>query len=157
MQSKNISDVIEHYLKTMLAGKSAVEIKRSQLAAQFDCVPSQINYVIKTRFTIENGYNVSSKRGGGGYIRIVKLELGADAAIYEALLSTVAGAVSLKQAHDLLNSMQIDGWLTAAEACLLKTVISDEALASLPLKQRQLIRGQILTQMLQRLRFFDRK
>ena len=68
MQNRNISDIIERYLKSILAEASQVEIKRSEVADQFDCVPSQINYVIKTRFTLQNGYLVESKRGGGGYI-----------------------------------------------------------------------------------------
>jgi Transcriptional repressor of class III stress genes len=73
MSSKNASDLIECYLKELLTGKHEIEIKRSELAATFDVVPSQINYVIKTRFTIPKGYEVESKRGGGGYIRIVKI------------------------------------------------------------------------------------
>ncbi|MCC5714945.1 CtsR family transcriptional regulator, partial [Klebsiella pneumoniae] len=69
---RNISDLIEQYLKTTLmrSGNELLEIKRSELAKQFQCVPSQINYVISTRFTLEKGYIVESKRGGGGYIRI---------------------------------------------------------------------------------------
>ena len=65
---KNISDVIEAYLKRVLqmSGEDIVEIKRSEIADRFECVPSQINYVIKTRFTVEKGYIVVSKRGGGG-------------------------------------------------------------------------------------------
>lgn len=65
---KNISDVIEAYLKRVLqmSGEDIVEIKRSEIADRFECVPSQINYVIKTRFTVEKGYIVESKRGGGG-------------------------------------------------------------------------------------------
>ena len=75
MQSRNISDIIEQYLKDILADSQQIEIKRSEVAELFNCVPSQINYVIKTRFTIPNGYLVQSKRGGGGYIRIAKVNL----------------------------------------------------------------------------------
>src|SRR5699024_11440478 len=72
---RNISDIIEEYLKKKFntKGKNAIEIKRSEIANQFQCVPSQINYVINTRFTIEKGYIVESKRGGGGYIRIIRV------------------------------------------------------------------------------------
>ena len=56
MQSRNISDIIEQYLKDILADSQQIEIKRSEVAELFNCVPSQINYVIKTRFTIPNGY-----------------------------------------------------------------------------------------------------
>src|SRR5690625_6245305 len=67
----SISDIIEQYLKKRLHNndKKYVEIRRSEIADQFQCVPSQINYVINTRFTLEKGYLIESKRGGGGYIR----------------------------------------------------------------------------------------
>lgn len=72
---RNISDIIENYLKQVLelSESEIVEIKRSEVANKFQCVPSQINYVINTRFTMEKGYMVESKRGGGGYIRISRL------------------------------------------------------------------------------------
>ncbi|WDF82284.1 CtsR family transcriptional regulator [Lacticaseibacillus pabuli] len=75
MQSQNMSDTIESYLKAILAQQQQIEIRRAEIADRFNCVPSQINYVIKTRFTPQRGYVVESKRGGGGYIRIVKAQL----------------------------------------------------------------------------------
>ena len=74
MSAKNTSDSIEEYIKSILAQAGIVELKRSELADVFQVVPSQINYVIKTRFTESRGYIVESKRGGGGYIRIGKIE-----------------------------------------------------------------------------------
>ena len=73
---RNISDIIEKYLKQVidLSNNNAIEIKRNEVADRFDCVPSQINYVINTRFTLERGFVVESKRGGGGYIRIIKVK-----------------------------------------------------------------------------------
>lgn len=73
MPTKNTSDSIEEYIKELLAKSGIAEIKRSMLADSFQVVPSQINYVIKTRFTESRGYEVESKRGGGGYIRIAKV------------------------------------------------------------------------------------
>ncbi len=70
-----MSDIIEAYLNAILAEQRQVEIRRSEIAERFNCVPSQINYVLKTRFTPQRGYAVESKRGGGGYIRIVKAQL----------------------------------------------------------------------------------
>ena len=75
MKNRNMSDIIESYLKQILQQEEHVEISRSEIADQFQCVPSQINYVINTRFTPQKGYIVESKRGGGGYIRIMKLEI----------------------------------------------------------------------------------
>ncbi|MBC8829831.1 CtsR family transcriptional regulator, partial [Escherichia coli] len=86
---KNISDVIEAYLKQVLESSEAVEIKRSEIADKFECVPSQINYVINTRFTMERGYIVESKRGGGGYIRIIKVKMNDKLQLLEAIISMV--------------------------------------------------------------------
>src|SRR5699024_8296088 len=76
MKMSNITDIIERYLKEhfKLKGKNVIEIKRNEIAEQFQCVPSQINYVINTRFTEEKGYMIESKRGGGGYIRIIRIK-----------------------------------------------------------------------------------
>ena len=71
--ARNTSDSIEEYIKELLGQSGTAEIQRSNLADAFQVVPSQINYVIKTRFTESRGYIVESKRGGGGYIRIVKV------------------------------------------------------------------------------------
>ena len=75
MSNQNTSDLIEAYLKKILEESNKIEIRRAEMANLFNCVPSQINYVINTRFTIQRGYAVESKRGGGGYIRIVKVQI----------------------------------------------------------------------------------
>ena len=69
-----MSDVIADFIGEMLSnGGGVAELQRKSLADRFSCVPSQINYVIETRFTPENGYLVESQRGGGGFIRIIRL------------------------------------------------------------------------------------
>ena len=69
-----LSDSIEHFIKTMLSEESTeVELKRNELAEYFGCAPSQINYVLATRFSPDHGYLTESRRGGGGYIRIVRV------------------------------------------------------------------------------------
>ena len=69
----NLSDIIEEYIKNAIDEEEAIELKRSELAQTFNCVPSQINYVISTRFIPELGFYVESKRGGGGYIKISRI------------------------------------------------------------------------------------
>ena len=93
---RNISDIIENYLKQVLeiSQKDILEIKRSEIADKFQCVPSQINYVINTRFTIERGYVVESKRGGGGYIRIMKVESQDFVQLINQLLSLIGSRVT---------------------------------------------------------------
>ncbi|HOK71062.1 MAG TPA: CtsR family transcriptional regulator, partial [Bacillota bacterium] len=72
----SLSDYIESYLKLLLdtGPHGFVEVQRRELAERFRCAPSQINYVLSTRFTVERGYVVETRRGGGGYIRIFKLD-----------------------------------------------------------------------------------
>ena len=75
--NNNMTDILEQYIKELFdeASENQIIIKRSNVAQKFDCVPSQLNYVIKTRFTPEHGFIIESKRGGGGFIRITKITL----------------------------------------------------------------------------------
>src|SRR5699024_5825931 len=100
----NISDIIEQYLKKVLnsKGKNVVEIKRSEIANQFQCVPSQINYVINTRFTMEKGYIVESKRGGGGYIRIIRVQHQDKADLIDEIIKMINPTVTQKASSDVL-------------------------------------------------------
>ncbi len=72
----NLADSMEYYLKRLLemSASGYLEVKRKELAGKFRCVPSQVNYVLETRFTLEKGYLVESRRGGKGYLRIKKLD-----------------------------------------------------------------------------------
>ena len=101
---RNISDIIENYLKQVLemSEREVVEIKRSEIADKFQCVPSQINYVINTRFTIEKGYVVESKRGGGGYIRIMKVHSHDHAHLIDQLLSLIESRIPQNNAEDVI-------------------------------------------------------
>ena len=101
---RNISDIIEKYLKQVLemSEEDLVEIKRSEIADKFQCVPSQINYVINTRFTIERGYIVESKRGGGGYIPIMKVQSHDLAHLIDHLLSLFNNRISQTSAEDVI-------------------------------------------------------
>ena len=99
---KNTSDIIEAYLRQLLEEAQVIEIKRADLANQFDVVPSQINYVIKTRFTASKGFYVESKRGGGGYIKIVKYQYSSRNEFLTALYQKVPANLSSKAAHDIV-------------------------------------------------------
>ncbi|MFC6180649.1 CtsR family transcriptional regulator [Lactiplantibacillus daowaiensis] len=119
MQSQNISDIIEKYLKSILADAEHVEIRRSEIADLFNVVPSQINYVIKTRFTIQNGYLVESKRGGGGYIRIEKVNLLDDADVLDTLIQVIGDSITQRDAYAVVQSLYEDGVLNRREAQLI--------------------------------------
>jgi transcriptional regulator of stress and heat shock response len=122
---KNISDIIEQHLKVILgkSKKGYIEIQRSELAELFQCVPSQINYVINTRFTIERGYVVESKRGGGGYIRIRKVHLAGEKSLLRAVLDALDDEISQSAAEDVLERMLEAGIITAREARMMKAVM----------------------------------
>ena len=108
MRFKNTSDHIEAYIKAILDQSGIVELQRSQLADTFQVVPSQINYVIKTRFTESRGYLVESKRGGGGYI-LYSIGERVSQEIYEDILQLlVEQELMTKQEMNLLVSVALD-------------------------------------------------
>lgn len=146
---RNISDLIEHYLKQSLENSSegAIEIQRSDLADKFSCVPSQINYVISTRFTLEKGYSVESKRGGGGYIRIQRVDLPSLEAVQRHIRQTVGDRIDQTTAEGLIYQLEEARFITGREAYLLRAAVSRDTLA-LKLPVRDEIRAKLLKAML---------
>jgi transcriptional regulator CtsR len=146
---RNVSDIIEQYLKNILQQSpgGVVELQRSELADRFQCVPSQINYVISTRFTLEKGYLVESKRGGGGYIRIQRVELPSKEAIHVHIFSTVGLQIDQASAEGIVYQLEEGCLITAREANLLKAAISRDVL-NLKLPLRDEVRARLLKAML---------
>jgi transcriptional regulator of stress and heat shock response len=144
----NISDIIEKYLQQMLAASDSgmVEIKRSELADEFQCVPSQINYVISTRFTVEKGYLVESKRGGGGFIRIRRVRLHSQKEYFADLLLHIGETIPQLTAEHVISRLVEDRLLTEREAMLINSIISRETL-QLPLPLRDEVRARMLRSM----------
>lgn len=146
---RNISEVIEQHIKQILeqTSENAVEIQRNELAEKFQCVPSQINYVIATRFSIEKGYIVESKRGGGGYIRIQKIELATRGLIRDIIFQTIQTHIDQVTAEGLVYQLQEGGFLTSREASMIQAAISREVLVfQLPFRDE--VRATILRAML---------
>lgn len=145
---KTISDVIEMYLCELLSRSDdgMIEVQRSELSELFSCVPSQINYVIATRFTPPRGYLVESKRGGGGYIRIKRI---ASQHINEIsqLLRAVGDSIPQKEAEGIIWRLESDSVLSQREASLLRVAVSRETLL-LPLPDRDILRARLLSLML---------
>jgi transcriptional regulator of stress and heat shock response len=146
---RNISDIIEKYLKSMMhdSPSGAVEIQRNDLADKFSCVPSQINYVISTRFTLEKGYLVESKRGGGGYIRIRRVELPGPVSLHTHLHQTIGSEIDQAGAEGLIYQLEEAQILTMREASLMRAVVSRDVL-SLKIPYRDQIRANIMKAML---------
>ncbi|GMA50498.1 transcriptional regulator CtsR [Alicyclobacillus contaminans] len=144
----NISDFIERYLKQILqqSQTGVVELQRSELAELFQCVPSQINYVISTRFSVDHGYMVESKRGGGGYIRIRQIRLDQNEPLLRVAQS-VGNAVSQREAEGMIDRLRREDVITDREMAMLKSAVSREALpVDLPLRDE--LRARLVTQML---------
>lgn len=150
MAAGNLSDAIEQYLKQILAHQAQVEIKRAEIADRFAVVPSQINYVIKTRFNLQNGYLVESKRGGGGYIRIEKVDLLSNSEVLQEVMQHIGSAISYRDAATVVQALYNDDLLTRREAEIVLAAIdvtaNDNAHVS------AMLRAQILISILQRLR-----
>ncbi|MFB5268915.1 CtsR family transcriptional regulator [Paenibacillus enshidis] len=146
---RNVSDIIEQYLKSMLieSTEGIVEIQRNDLADRFSCVPSQINYVISTRFTLEKGYIVESKRGGGGYVRIQRVDLPAHHVLHTHLHHSIGDEISQSAAEGLIYQLQEGGFLNKKEAAIMKAAVSRDTIA-LKLPYRDQVRARLLKAML---------
>ncbi len=123
----NLTDCIEEYLKKLLALSSEryIEIQRRALARKFACVPSQINYVLERRFSLERGYLVESRRGGGGWIRIYRIETGQARPWREVMNSLNGNNFEPSRIRQLLKRMREEKIISMREARLLETVIND--------------------------------
>lgn len=151
---RNISDIIEKYLKQVidLSNNNAIEIKRNEVADRFDCVPSQINYVINTRFTLARGFVVESKRGGGGYIRIIKVKLHDDIDIIDQMLHMIDHSVAQGNAESMIIRLIEEGIITNREAKLMLSVL-DRSVLLMDVPSRDELRARILCAMLRTLKY----
>lgn len=154
---RNISDIIEGYLKQVieLGGQGHVEIKRSELADKFQCVPSQINYVINTRFTAERGYLVESKRGGGGYIRIFRVKPNSNIELIEDMIRQIENGATQTMAEDIVYRLIDNAVISKREAKLILAAI-DRSTLRLQLPTRDELRTYILRAMLTTLKYDDK-
>ncbi len=154
---RNISDIIEEHLKRSIQQSHAgmVEVQRSSLAELFQCVPSQINYVISTRFTLEKGYLVESKRGGGGYIRIRKVNIPKNDEMYfRRILELIKDSLSQSAAEDIISRLLEEEKITPREAALMRVAVDRSVYPFAP-ALRDVVRANLMKNMLQVI-FFER-
>lgn len=135
-----------------MSEKEVVEIKRNEIADKFQCVPSQINYVINTRFTIEKGYVVESKRGGGGYIRIMKVHSYDHAHLIDQLIGIIKERVTQGSAEDVIYRLVEEEIISKREARIMLSVI-DRSVLYIELPHRDELRARMLKAMLQTLKY----
>ena len=144
-----ISDLIASFLEEGLdeAEDGVLEVQRSDLAQRFNCVPSQINYVMSTRFSPERGYIVESRRGGNGYIRITRVRVDRQTLMMH-VINCLGDSVDLPSARAILTNLVTSGALEENLGRTILASVGDKALAAVPRQTRDQVRADILKQVL---------
>ena len=143
-----ITDLIAAFINEELEQADGVlELQRSDLAQRFNCVPSQINYVMSTRFSPERGYIVESRRGGNGYIRISRVRMDRQTLLMH-VINSVGDELDLPSARAILANLAESGAVSAEAARCLLAAVSDRALQTVPQTYRSVLRADIVKQVL---------
>ncbi len=142
-----LSDSIEQFIKELMCEEAHIELRRNELAQHFGCAPSQINYVLATRFSVDHGYIIESRRGGGGYVRIVRMQEREEGNLLEALLKRVGTSVDEDTANAIITHLTDLKLVTGREAALMRSAVSRNALA-LPISAKDVLRAAVLRNML---------
>jgi len=145
----SLIDVIEAFIRESVddGGTGTFELQRGELAGRFSCVPSQINYVLSTRFTPERGYQVESRRGEGGYIRVIRVQMDGHTRLMHAI-NSIGENISAETAVAILKNMVETGALSLGYAKIISAAISDTSLRPVPPKLRDMMRASIMKQCL---------
>lgn len=142
-----LSNLIEEWIKEMITQQDGeIELKRNELAGRFNCVPSQINYVISTRFSPERGYIVESRRGGGGYIKITRVSPKSGNGLMH-VINMIGSRLSYTDARVLVQNCYEYDLITQKEARIMIAALSER---SIPIKQpeQDILRAGLLKNML---------
>ena len=139
-----ISDSVAKYIMQLLnEADGTAEIQRNELANVLGCVPSQINYVITSRFTPEQGYHVESRRGGGGYIRITRRQLSKSDVVMH-IINAVGDSLDGGTARAMTENMLQNGVIDSDAASLLQAAASDKSLSLIPREFRDAVRALVV-------------
>lgn len=125
-----LSDVIESFIKEMFrdGSEQKLQIQRNELANHFSCAPSQINYVLTTRFTTDKGYYIESRRGGGGYIIIKRIEYEKDNLLVDVLKEKIGDSITYDGACNIIDGMEDSQIINIREARIMKAAVNDRTL-----------------------------
>ena len=141
-----ISDLIASFIQEELEEMGGVlELQRSDLAQRFNCVPSQINYVMSTRFSPERGYIVESRRGGNGYIRITRVRMDRQTLLMH-VINSVGDTLDLPSARAIVTNLAESGAISMEAARCLLAAIGERALQSVPVACRPVLRADMVKQ-----------
>ncbi len=143
-----LSNLIEEFIKEMIeAENGAIELQRNELAGRFNCVPSQINYVISTRFSPERGYIVESRRGGGGYIKISRAVCDSKESYLKKMLSLIGDYISQTDANAIIQNLYELDIISQREGKIIVAAVRDNAIPINP-PQRDFVRAKLLKNIL---------
>lgn len=145
-----LSNTIERFLKELFddTEDGTIEIQRNELAEQFECAPSQINYVLTTRFTPYKGYYIESRRGGGGYIKIIKVSIKEYEDINNIILNTIGESITKNKAYHIIEGLVEEEIISSREGNIMKVSVGDSALVNVDSSSRNKIRADILKNIL---------
>ena len=146
MNNKSVSDIIEEFIMSSLDDDEFIELSRNDLAKFFSCVPSQINYVLNTRFTVNRGFVVESQRGGGGYIKVLRVQDNNSNFLKNAL-DLCSQPLTVLEANQILEHMFHKKLITEREMMLIKSSISAKALNN-PINIDNKMRANIMQQVI---------
>ncbi len=142
-----LSNAIEKFIKELMEEDTQVELKRNELAQHFGCAPSQINYVLATRFSIDHGYVIESRRGGGGYVRIVRMQPQSGQNLLHDLITRIGTSVDEETSVAIISHLMECGVVTRREALLMRAAMAQNALA-LPVSAKDVLRASVLRSMI---------
>lgn len=144
-----MSDLITHEIIRMLneSGANTAEIQRNEFANNIGCAPSQINYVLSSRFTPEHGYIIESRRGGGGYIRIKRVVLNHTSALMH-IINSIGDSVDAMTTRIVIENCIESKIITPDVALFIASAVSSNVMQSVPVESRDKLRAALLKQML---------
>lgn len=143
-----MTDMIANLIEDLLREEGGtLQISRNELASRLGCVPSQINYVITSRFTPERGYVIESRRGGGGYLRIIKKDIGGSAYLMH-MFASIGTTLDEKSAMALCAALYEHGYIDEPRLKTCLSVLSGAALTNVPSDYKNIIRADIFRQIL---------
>lgn len=142
-----LSDTIERFIKELMSEDAHIELRRNELAQHFGCAPSQINYVLATRFSVDHGYLIESRRGGGGYVRIVRMRPREEGNLLDALLKRIGNSIDEETAFAIVQHLLDSQIVTDNEAAIIRAAIGRNALA-LPVSGKDVLRAAVFKNIL---------
>ena len=144
----NISNLIEEFIRTLMGESDTINISRNELAQYFDCAPSQINYVLATRFSFDRGFLIESRRGGGGFITVIRVSPSGKELLKRLDEYTLSEGITYQKAVQIIKMLVDEDIINQREAVIIKSAVTDKALL-VPIDCKEILRSNILKSILE--------